>query len=82
MSHKINNINREKNYIHDPYRSYGVEKYTKDMKHSLEGLNGRIEMAGKRISGLEHRSIHISSLKNKKEKKNKHFQKPLGNHQM
>lgn len=38
------------------------------MKHSLEGLSGRFEMAGKGISRLEYKVIHISSVKNKKGK--------------
>lgn len=71
MSHKINNISRDKNYTDDLNRNSGVEKYTKESKHSLEGLNSKFEMTGKRISELEDRLICIASLKNKKEKKEK-----------
>lgn len=45
MSHKINNISRDKNYRNDLNRSSGVEKYTKESKHSLKGLNSGFEMA-------------------------------------
>lgn len=59
MTHQIENINKEINYMREPIEILEVGSIIHEMKTSLESLKCRLEIRVERISKREERSTKI-----------------------
>lgn len=53
MLHKVENTNKEINYLKRSNGNYGVEKYKKWHKNSLKGLKSRLNQQMKKLMNMK-----------------------------